>query len=258
MSINNFSSYFEIFAVLNLAYTGSKIFREGVNDEILSYRNAVNAKAKNRINELKAIITVAEFSEEFTLTIDKALRSLEIRLDAETEVVLKREMRDRNFVYGLKAMFLATSLYCFALIILGGLEQFIQDVWVVSLCIIVLSITLLFNAAVFVRSFTDRFSDGMLTLYPIGMIFVAGLFSYYTVNACPSHIVPLIGTYLEGKKVALLSLFVAVSPYIFHFSKVWHHKWFYRRMINAVITDVNNGINKSTSTIELLVEHKDS
>ena len=119
--LNNFSSYFEIFGGLNLAYAGSKGFRNAIDDEILKLKNEILPNVNSNIEKLKSefIVMVSEDNGEI---IDNKLTKLSQKFDLKSTEILESEKEKINFTEGFKSMFLATSLYCITLILLGGYE----------------------------------------------------------------------------------------------------------------------------------------
>ena len=88
--LNNFSSYFEIFGGLNLAYAGSKGFRNAIDDEILKLKNEILPNVNSNIEKLKSefIVMVSEDNGEI---IDNKLTKLSQKFDLKSTEILESE-----------------------------------------------------------------------------------------------------------------------------------------------------------------------
>lgn len=244
--MNDFSSFYEIFALLNLGYATSRPFREALNNDILSLFNGVNSGLAEKIQELndKLVVTLSEQQSE---KIQNKIQDKKEKFEAACENCIEQEKDKREFVDGFKTMFLITSLFCFVLIIVGGFEQFFIAPWQENLTILIMNLVLFYNGLIFLRSFTKYFKFLVSPWYAITIIGVLVLTSYLMATYCPHAIAT--GNFFSDKTLAVLSLISAASPYLFHFLKVAIHKLYYRWVIRIWLFKTNRILRKVRSAL---------
>lgn len=249
--LNNFSSYFEIFGGLNLAYAGSKGFRNAIDDEILKLKNEILPNINLNIEKLKSEFIVLLVSDDNGEIIDNKLNNLVKKFDVKSEEILESEKVKINFTEGFKSMFLGTALYCIALILIGGYEQyFTKGSHLINLFLLILYPVFFFNFFIFLRSFTKNHHKNIKPLVTI--FFVSGLIliGYLTIFYCPYE--SNIENYLSESICISFSLIIAISPYLFHFFRVYIHKLNFRFQFYMLESQINKEIKKISELINFL------
>jgi hypothetical protein len=121
--INSFSSYFELFAGLNLGYATIKGFREAANSELFGLKKKYE-KLEKEIQRLE---------DKKTLMVDINPNLVDNFKNYKSIFETKRDEHERtieNIIglgLGFQVLFLLTCLYCFFLILLGGFENYLTN-----------------------------------------------------------------------------------------------------------------------------------
>ena len=182
MELHDFHSILEVLTGFNLAYAGSKKFREGVDGTILSINNASTAKI-----ELTKMVLLSE-SKVVGLEpkITKKISELTELFEKEDQKIRVRERHARRFPNSLKSLFLSSAIFCLIIMILAGYKHVSsRDGLYDSIFILyTLNFAFLFNFFLFCRSFTPRFIKSpfkptlVLLFYALLVIFSIFYFNY--------------------------------------------------------------------------------
>jgi hypothetical protein len=251
--LNNFSSFFEIFCGLNLAYAGSQRFRNAIDSEIYKLlKNKLLQNISSNVEELKSkvIVTVSEDNSE---NINKKLIKLQEDFDLKSEDLLGNENEKLNFIEGFNAMFLSTSLYCLSILILGGYEQFFsENSKLPNLFLIFLLPVFGFNLFVFLRSFTKKHNKNIKAIYTITFVVFLLFLCISTIQNCPyeTHL----ETLLSEKTTITFTLIIAVSPFLFHFIRVFIHKFIFKFKFTLLKINTNYRLKKINDLVEFFNE----
>lgn len=251
--LNNFSSFFEIFAALNLAYAGSDNFRTSLDDTVTNFIDkGILPDIKSRIDEVNAkiIVTMSEPSNVAPKVIEK-IANLERILNAKYAISLNEE-KDK-FTNGFKSMFLITSFYCVALIVLGGYEASwnLNGIDKTANLFLIFSWPIfVFNLFIFFKSFTKKHYKNIKPL--ISILFLATLFilAMWALKVCPY--VVMIENYFEEKTCITTALILAISPYILHVIRALSQNLFLRAQILFISIKLRRYLKKVTKALDVI------
>lgn len=254
MCINDFSSYFEIFAALNLGYAGSEAFRMALNDEILKLRNTSDQTVQNRLTEIRSKLTASQASDENSAAMEDKLGRYERNYKQVSESITEEdEAVSEVFVIGFKPMFLMSALFCFAILIIGGFEQFSVGQWEMNITLFLLTGVLLFNAGIFAKSFSRWSEKKIRSWVPLIVIMLLIGCSYFACGAEETEpgVSHRVGMWLNEKYLMVLALFVALSPYVFHIIKAFRHKATYGQKMQDLIAKTEKRLEIVDNWIDL-------
>lgn len=224
--INQFSSIFEIFTGLNLAYAGSKIFRDAVDNSILQIGNTISTNHKAKISKIQSEITVT-IAEEFEKTMQDKCATTNRYFTVNVEKIKKSEKHNSNFPIGIKSIFLLASLFCFTMLLIGGYEQFYDDTKTNQfLCFLnLISISIIF---VFFRNLKPtKFNKNIKPLISISIFLIPIILYVLFLVFFPDSIKSKL--YLPEIRVnVLISIAIALSAFLFHFLRVYIHRTYFR------------------------------
>jgi hypothetical protein len=244
LDLHEFSSFFEMFAVLNLAYAGSEHFRVGLN-VIFSLGNVITDNQKNKsltlqkkINDAEAKITVStseSYGETYGVHIQNQILEIKSLYYSENNayykfnrITKKKEKQRRNFYICFKSMFLFTGIFCLYVLIVEGYNQFyINDNSFVVAALFPLNIVFIFNIYVFLKSFGGRYmNETKLKRITLAFIFCLLVSFFITFNFRPW--LDSTCERLTNRLIVTFTILISISPYILHFIRVWMHKWIFR------------------------------
>lgn len=235
--INDFSSYFEIFSGLNLAYAGSKAFRNAIDDEILHIKNKIGTDITEKTNLLLSSIIVSIY-EDYSTKISQKVYELNTKFENKSNKLLELEKVDLNFIEGFKTMFLASALYSIVLLLLGGYQGYFEDSKAVNIYLLCLCPVFIYNSVVFIISFTKYKNNTTKPMIVISLFFSLFFIAIIAHLKCPYYYI--LESFIEEKYCISFSLLIAVSPYLFHFLRIFLHKVYFKLMfyhLNLVIED---------------------
>lgn len=273
MQVNDYNSFFEIFAGLNLAYATSDWFKSGVDKKIGKLKE-IRKTSENKIKDFRDEITVLTSVEYDVKQIEDNLEEIERYFDKLVEI----EEDENNFEkikVGYRSIFLMTSLYCFTILLLGGFEQFFQTpkTWLNISTQHILSNTFLFilhsifiyNIFIFTRSCLKEprcYKDTkpyITTLIMAFCVFMAIIWCsllpfeiFFFKNGIDSYFDYYFFSLLGSKLNILLALFIGVSPYLLHFLRVYVHEVSYSRKIIKYNTDLEHMLGQVKTLVESL------
>lgn len=225
--LQDFTSFYELFAALNIAYAGSESFKVIIDNRILKIYKA-NPQFDKDLETLKEManistLIVKEDSSNRTSPISKVFnKRIEIFTAAFNKGLLELEEKKcaaEEFIKGFNCMFLITSLYCIFMIAVAGYAQFIQPLTIFCL-IVFLQFSLVFNAFVFGKSFSKYKSNDINPLITI-TCFIAFLLAGISFANCPYTSSILKYTNIKG--VYIMGMALAVSPYLIHLIRAKIH-----------------------------------
>jgi len=117
MELNNWSSFFEIFAVLNIGYASFEFFRKIVHQDVFE-----RGKLSNRLSILISEISLYLSEKEEDSKIYKTLYNAKRTVEYEEENIANKEDASKCFIESFKSISLILSLYCIAVLIIGGYQ----------------------------------------------------------------------------------------------------------------------------------------
>ena len=217
MALSTFSSYFELFTAFNVAYAGSKVFREKVDESLLDLKNY-----SKTVEELKVIlsslitVTIPDLaSRESALAAemeqrnqngesedDKAktsaelnkVRNLRKRLSRSKEHVESGWERSKinvqrfeNFPHSCQPMYLVTTFFCFGVLLASGYEQFLTCPEFIIMGLLIANVVLLYNLGIIiVNLFRGPTEKPPKYHYSIGFVALIILAEFLYFNFCPT------------------------------------------------------------------------
>lgn len=252
MCVNDFSSFFEIFAILNLGFATSDRFQYALNNDILSLSTGLSAYLKKQVQELKNKLVVAAFSQATHQKILAKINKIHSTYDKYRRKIEDSEKYRRDFTPGFKSMFLTTSLYCIVILTIAGFEQFFSGQWQTNVTLTFLCTILLYNFVIFIRSFTGLFNKEVSPWYAFTIVSLVTGLSYYTCANCPAIIE--YAFVIEEQMLMIIAMAVAASPYKFHVLRVVVHKIAYPFAIICLLLYTNLRLNRINRHIDWIIK----
>ncbi|MDD7887872.1 hypothetical protein [Flavivirga sp. 57AJ16] len=122
MDLINFSSFFEIFAALNLGYASFDYFRNLLNNAIFKRGSSVNKLEELKI-ELKLILKDADKKDDLK-GVDKFVDNGKSRMLADFENLNNEYNTRKNFLFEIfKPISLILSIYCLTVLIIAAFQS---------------------------------------------------------------------------------------------------------------------------------------
>lgn len=232
MLLNNFSSYFEIFTALNLAYAGSTNFRSIIDDNLLKLSRVFSQSIRERFREVRAKIIVISQEIQEVPQIGQNLQSnadtIWIRYSDAKKKIQDEERNGRKFTAGFKSMFLASGIYSLLMVLIGGFEQFFSNPIITNYSIGFFLPVGIFNVIIFCRSYHSKhLSKRVRPMYVIYIFTPLLITDLVFCNLCP-FILSSENYFFLPKINVILSLLIAASPFLFHIIKIYFRKMGYR------------------------------
>lgn len=224
MNLHHFTSYFEMFTVLNFTYALSKVFREGLNYDVLSLGGTVSkgvTEAKNKI-----LVTTSEGWDIMGVQVKEMVAETTERHDKACSHLGDKEIEHRSFCDGFTSMFLLSGFFCLYVLLLEGYEQFYdsKDVTIIPTCLMIMNGIKWMSVIIFVRSFTPWFNTPMKPVF-ITIIFIAFVCFSIFISAqrpyyrCDAN---------DYRAIISWAALIAAIPILFHFIRVMIHKSIFR------------------------------
>jgi len=120
--LREFSSFFELFAALNLGYATSKKFRETVNNNILKVKSAISEKQKAKTKCLLDGIRVT-YAGEAEREAKKKCDHADRYFNRSVQTIERSAIENSDFPEGARSIFLIVTIYCVYCLLLCGYEQ---------------------------------------------------------------------------------------------------------------------------------------
>ena len=234
MELSHFDAYFHLFAVATLGYAGSETFREFL-DKVITDKSRINyQKTNNLLTSAKTNISLfKEPTNRIGLEekINEKIDIIEVSFNNSIDQIIKEnEVECDKFTATFKSMFLISGLYCIAILLIGGLQQYFTCDATIINTLACLDCMLLFTTFIFVRSFWSRFNKPIKLWIPIVSISILLAIDYIYCSRCP--MANGNSSYLNWALCIGLALFIPIAPFFFHFLKVIIHKMIYNKKIS--------------------------
>lgn len=244
MDLSSFSSFYEMFAALNLAYAGSENFRFGLNDTILKSEERIKSVEKT-INETKNKITVLSVeSEGHPITLEK-ISAISAHFYKYSDIIKAEKKINLLFVKSFHSMFIVSGLYCIYFLFMLGYAQFYKssDPCLIPTCIFWANSFLALNAFIFLRSYHKKYNKEIHYRYIAASIFLIIFLSvqFYYINLFE---ITTSGDLIEGRLNMTLSVLIAMSSFIFHFYRSFSHEFLYRIRFHVLTLHTNKNLTK--------------
>jgi len=224
--VNQFSSIFEIFTGLNLAYAGSKVFRDALNNTILKISDTITTNHKEKILKIQSEIAVT-IAEEYENTMQKKIDTTNRYFTISVEKIKKSEKTNSDFPLGIKYIFLLCSLFSFTLLLLGGYEQFYNDQQSSAfLCFVNLTAILLL--CIFIRNLHPSKFDKNISPVITTILFVIPIILYIVYETVLENNIKQYIKFPENKINIFIAIFISMSAFLLHFLRVYIHRTFFR------------------------------
>jgi hypothetical protein len=248
--VNQFSSIFEIFTGLNLAYAGSKVFRDALDNTILQIGNTISTNHKEKYEKIKSEINVT-VAEEYNQGVQEKFNLTNRYFFINVERIKKSESINSNFPIGIKSIFLICSLYSFTLLMLGGYEQFYKSTQVNQfLCFINLTSVILL--IIFIRNLLPKkFDKNVKPLFSFFLFLIP--IALYILFLTQISEVNKQKIYLPESKVNLLiSILISLSAFLFHFLRVYIHRSYFRFQILNIYDKTEQELREFERSINII------
>lgn len=252
--LNNFSSIFEILVALNLSYAGSQQVRDAVNVNILRIRDALSEKHRRTLKKLNSEINLALSDKNGIRMTEECLKMLRY-FEINSRLLTLKEQQARNFTKGTKSLFVIGTFYCFLILTIGGYEQFYSNLEIEHLlCFVNLNITLVF--ILFCRNLIPKYSH--LKTKPLTNLFLFSipllLYGIYRIAISYGYVDSI---YMPSTRTNLLiSLFTASSAFIFHLSRAFIHRTYFRYQYYKLYTRASSNIKVLESNLQQIKNFK--
>lgn len=248
--INQFSSIFEIFTGLNLAYAGSKTFRDALDQTILQIGNTITNNHEEKIKKIQSEITVT-IAEEYEQQMQEKCSTVNRYFRIYVKRIKDKEEHYANFPIGIKSIFLLTSLFCFTLLIIGGYEQFYSDEKTNEF-LTFLNIIILFIIYIFIRNlFPSKFNKKIKPLYTL-LLFLFPILMYsafvkYTADNNNAHF-----QIFEIRINVMISILISISAFLFHFLRVYIHRVYFRYQLLKIYNKTESELREFELSIDII------
>jgi hypothetical protein len=240
MKINQFSSYFEIFAGLNLAYAGFESF--SVYTLKLPRGRITDLESINELNEVLLASKDSLSDGVRKAALEGNLNSIIPELQGKQEQISKQltksdkelEEVSRTFT----SSFIICSLFCIAVLLLGGIEQnWEEKPENTSKFLLILNVVLLY---IIPNSFLpekwtiqilkeSNFMRITLIFAFVGVLFVSGYFNAVFENSIVK---------LPESLVFALTIFTACSSFICGLPRIISHLHKFNKETSPILTDI--------------------
>lgn len=253
--LSDFSSYFEIMAVLNLGYAGSEYFRKTVNLEILKLSKYYSPAIDTNIRSIESKIVVLENGNGNSIDPSAdpnmgqdgtILKSIRTRFDIGKKQIEDDANSSESVTRAFKSMFLITSFYCFYILILGGFENYISRAYYVDYLLYSCHLVLIYDLIILVRSFIPRYKSKN-----IKPIFTVLLFIVFTfVGYCCFTLLNPQSELIQEEYNILIAIFLAQLSYWFHFGRAWISKTYLEIKYRRLFKDVKRQLDDIDKALE--------
>jgi hypothetical protein len=248
--INQFSSIFEIFTGLNLAYAGSKVFRDALDNTILQIGNTISTNHKEKFSKIQSEINVT-IAEEHEKGVQEKCKKTDRYFTISIEKIKKSEEWNKNFPIGIKSIFLICSLYSFTLLMLGGYEQFYDNTKTNEfLCFINLTFVCVF--LIFIRNLLpEKFDKNIKPLTSVFLFSIPIILYILYLKFCQDTF--KLNVYFPDFRISvLISIFISLSAFLFHFLRVYIHRTYFRFQILNVYDKTEQELREFERSIYIL------
>ncbi|PAW93151.1 hypothetical protein CKK33_06445 [Mucilaginibacter sp. MD40] len=244
MELTNLSSLISLFSAFNFAYAGSREFRSIIDNEISKLEVNVRPVITRKIGLIK--------SSEFVLKIEGKYDFSNIynqhyqALLNNIEQIRARSQNAFNFTLGYRSIFLNSFYFSLILLVLSGYQSSV-DIRTFNTAIWVLNFGFIYNLVVFIRGFTKASDKPIHPAYPSILFLISAIvLSLIFYKGWSYDHVPSIEMNLG------ISLFIVVSPYLMHFSRLFIFVIFYRLLMSIAHYRCMRQLDKIDSAVKVL------
>ena len=217
--LGGFSSFFEIFAVLNLAYAGSEYFRENIHAQILHVQEKLISYLDKKKEEVAASVYVA--LQDNVGGVEKRIDDISRLFKERITKINQYKQLWNEYKNSFKPMFLASSIFCFLTLILAGFENLYcingEECFMAIYSLIVMLPISIYFIFQFVRSFFPRYCYRKTKSWKIILVFIVLIYVGYLVKFNLSNNANDIVNYLDFRYYLSFSLLIAILPYLLYF-----------------------------------------
>jgi len=222
MDLSGFTSLFELFAVFNLGYVGSKGFSEFIIDVILSPFIAALNNSKN--THLKLYVELSEHA--IIKDIEFQTGEIENKIANSTSEVfsninkIKEILVDvknfKEYDIKFKSLYIVVALFCFTLLLLSGYQpEFNNNEFYFALSILNTEV-ILFLLIIFTLTFFEvykkvRYFPLLMWYFLIVVILIASYYFY------KEKTIPDVINVIPQNYTIFFSLLILICPFLLHF-----------------------------------------
>lgn len=248
--INQFSSIFEIFTVLNLAYAGSKVFRDALDNTILKIGDTISTNHKEKIVKIQSEITVT-IAEEYEQKMQEKISITNRYFSINVERIKNNEKCNANFPLGIKSIFLLCSLFSFTILLLGGYEQFYSTERNNEFLFFI-NLTSISLFLVFVRNLHPRKFDKNISPIMSFVMFLIPIILYVIYEVFLSDTIKEYIKFPKEKINIFISIAISISAFLLHFLRVYIHRTFFRFQLLRVYNKTEKELREFERSINII------
>lgn len=229
--ISGLNSVFEILAVLNLAYAGSKTFRNTLNKDILKVQSAISKTQDRAIKKIesKYVVLASQNEPRFNDGLERIEKQHRFN-----RIYLRRKAEfGEGFSKGFHSIFLLVALYCLSILIISGHECFYKLNEIIEI-VSYLNLVGIAILVIFIRNLFPSYMGSNVRPFYVVLIFIIPffLYSFYTAN---KSLVPDNNIFvLSEKKTIIITLLIASSAFLLNFLRSYLHRRFIRTLLYFV------------------------
>jgi len=223
IQLSHFDGYFHLFAALNLAYAGWETFRSALDNRVLNISKRVQPSIKNEIELLKSKLIILQAEQN---PLYNKMEKLNNESSQKLEII-SSAIDKKTIAEGLsKSIFLFTGLYCVALLILAGYEQFFSSMVTACNTLLILHFSAVYNIILFYKSCRHKYVHQAVTpLIPLILISTALLVATLYCMKCPMS--DRYSNIISVPTNIGIAIFIAASPYLLYIARVYQGKFYF-------------------------------
>ncbi len=256
--LGGYSSFFELSAAFNFAYTASSQFRDTIKNGFLSDSRNLIQRIKNNISDLTAKLTVISKSGQIDLKHKKSIntmlkKTLSKLVINEAELQSAIDEAQANLTVKIKPLYIISALFSFFVLYLIGQESYHNLFPYSELYVALIGISLLMTYIIIA---TIKSSKEVLLIYisfASIIIFIVSIFleSYFSIflQELPKQI------QFSYKNIVNYSMAISIFPFMFAYTRLFFNalsisiKYQYKLYrINKMINDINSHLDTKKVT----------
>lgn len=159
MSLNNFSSYFELLAGINLGYAVFEYFRNQLKTGIFN----IDQKISKELVFLKDRLKVQISEKSNNAAFSKMLQEVEEEITVTLEILESKEQEEQIFIGILEPVSYISAFFCITIMIVSGFittyegKEHIDTIQNLSYCVYIFGVQCaIFSFAIFSGTFSER------------------------------------------------------------------------------------------------------
>ena len=245
-ALSHFDGYLHFIAAANFVYAEHKPFRTAFDAQIEKIPTFNSTSVTEKLNELtlKVLVFKAEPKSDRTTFNEKIERITTKFTDRHAKLTTGLKESNALAEELSRSMFLFTALYCVALLLVSGFQQFFISPTTINCTFFILNIAAIYNVVLFVWSCGISSKANVISFFiPISIVAAALLFSYFhsfvhEVDDTDLHDI------VSNKQNSIIILMISLSPYLFHILKIYFRTPFFWLKFKLISFDTMFNLNK--------------